>query len=169
MSIPSLFLTPYCRTQQFSHSLWSEDGVAIAVAGVIHHHARSLHQRITDGRPDKGEAGLFQPLTHRFGLWGNRRDFAAILEMIDFRHPADERPEEFHRVFQRHPGLGVAPGGSEFQAVADDPGIEHQLVDLCIAHLRHALHIEAEQNLAITLALLQDGDPGQAGLEPFEQ
>lgn len=89
--------------------------------------------------------------------------------MIDPGHPADERPEECHRVLQRHPGLGIAPGGSEFQAVADDPGIEHQLVDLCIAHLRHALHIEAEQHLAITLALLQDGDPGQAGLEPFEQ
>lgn len=89
--------------------------------------------------------------------------------MIDFRYPADERPEEFHRVFQRHPGLGVAPGGSEFETVADDSGIKHQLVDLCIAHLRHALHIETEQYLAITLALLQDGDPGQAGLEPFEQ
>lgn len=136
---------------------------------MIHDHARSLHQRIADGRPDKGEAGLFQAAAHRLGLRSDRRDLAAVLEMIDFRHSANERPEELHRVFQRQPGLGVAPGGSEFQAVADDSGIEHQFVDLRIAHLRHALHIEAEQHLAITLALLQDGDPGQAGLEPFEQ
>lgn len=89
--------------------------------------------------------------------------------MIDPGHPVDERPEKGHRVFELHPGLGIAPGGLEFQPIADDPRIEHQLIDFGVAHLRHPLHIEAEQHLAITLALLQDGDPGQAGLEPFEQ
>lgn len=89
--------------------------------------------------------------------------------MIDDRLATDERPEQRHRVLQCQPGLGIPAGGVEFEAVADDPRIEHQFVDFGVAHLRHALHVEAEQHLAITLAFAQHGDPGQPGLEPFEQ
>lgn len=143
--------------------------VAVTVLSVIHDHARGLHQRVTNGRSDKGEAGLFQALAHcqRFG--GDRRDFAAILEMVDDRFVADKRPEECHRVFQRQPGLGIAPGGIEFEAVADDPGIKHQFGDFRVTHLRHTLHVEAVQHLAVALAFAQHGDPGQPGLEPFKQ
>jgi len=143
--------------------------VAVAVLSVIHDHARGLHQRVANGRADEGETGLFQGLAHcqRFGR--DRRDFAAILEMIDDRAIADKRPEKRHRVFQRQPGLGIAPGGIEFETVADDPRIEHQFSDFGVAHLRHTLHIEAVQHLAVALAFAQHGDPRQPGLEPFEQ
>ncbi len=143
--------------------------VAVAVLGVVHDHARGLHQRVANGRADERESGLFQAFAHRQRFGGDRRDFAAILEMIDGRLVADERPEEPHRILQRQPGLGIAAGGIEFEAVADDPRIEHQLVDFSVAHLRHALYVEAEQHLAITLAFAQHGDPRQPGLEPFEQ
>ncbi len=143
--------------------------VAVAVLSVVHDHARGLHQCVANGRADERESGLFQGFAHRQRFGGDRRDFAAILEMIDDRLVTDERPEERHRVLQRQPGLGITPGGVEFQAVADDPRIEHQFVDFSVAHLRHALYVEAEQHLAITLALAQHGDPGQPGLEPFEQ
>lgn len=143
--------------------------VAVAVPGVIHDHARGLHQRVANGRADEGEAGLFQAFAHRHGFRSNGRDFAAILEMIDDRLVTDERPEEPHRILKRQPGLGIAPGGIEFEAVANDPRIKHQFVDFGVAHLRHALYVEAEQHLAITLALAQHGDPGKPGLEPFEQ
>lgn len=143
--------------------------VAVTVLSVIHDHARSLHQCVANGWADEGETGLFQGLAHgqRFGR--DRRDFAAILEMIDDRAVADKRPEKRHRVFQRQPGLSIAPGGIEFEAVADDPRIEHQFSDFGIAHLRHTLHVEAVQHLAVALALAQHGDPRQPGLEPFEQ
>ncbi len=143
--------------------------VAVAILGVVHDHARGLHQRVANGRADEGEAGLFQRFAHRQRLGGDRRDFAAILEMIDDRSVANERPEERHRILQRQPGLRIAPGSVEFQAVADDARVEHQFIDLGVAHLRHALHIEAEEHLTITLALAQHGDPRQPGLEPFEQ
>ena len=143
--------------------------VAVAVAGVIHDHARGLHQRVANGRADERETGLFQSFAHRQRFGGDRRDFAAILEMIDDRLVVNERPKEGHRILQRQPGLGIAAGGVEFEAVADDPRIEHQFVDFGVAHLRHALHVEAEQHLAITLAFAQHGDPRQASLEPFEQ
>lgn len=143
--------------------------VAVAVLSVIHDHARGLHQRVADGRANEGETGLFQAFAHGHGLRGDRRDFAAILEMIDHRAVIHKRPEEGHRILQRQPGLGVAPGGVELEAVADDPRIEHQFIDFRVAHLRHALYVEAEQHLAISLALAQHGDPRQPGLEPFEQ
>lgn len=143
--------------------------VAVAILGVVHDHARGLHQRVANGRADEREPGLFQGFAHRQCFGGDRRDFAAILEMIDDRLIANERPEQRHRVLQRQPGLGITAGGVEFEAIADDPRIEHQFVDFGVAHLRHALHVEAEQHLAITLTLAQHGDPRQPGLEPFEQ
>lgn len=143
--------------------------VAVAILGVIHNHARGLHQCVANGRTDEREPGLFQGFAHRQRFGGNRRDFAAILEMIDDRLVVHERPEQRHRILQRQPGLGITTGGVEFEAIADDPRIEHQFVDFGVAHLRHALHVEAEQHLAITLAFAQHGDPRQPGLEPFEQ
>ncbi len=143
--------------------------VAIAILRVVHDHARGLHQRVTNGWADEREAGLFQAFAHIHGDWRYRRHFAAILEMIDHRCAADEGPEKRHRVFQRQPGLGIASGRVEFEAITDDAGIEHQFIDFGVAHLRHALYVEAEQHLAITLTFTQHGDPGEAGLEPFEQ
>lgn len=143
--------------------------VAVAIASVIHDHARGLHQRVANGRPDERETGFFQAFAHFHGGRRHGRDFAAILEMIDHRLATDERPEEFHRVLQRQPGLGIAPGRVELEAVADDARIEHQLVDFGIAHLRHALDIKTKQHLTIMLAFAQHGDPGKPGLEPFEQ
>ncbi len=144
-------------------------GVAVAVLGVVHDHAGGLHQGVADGWPDEGEPGFLQAFAHRQRLGRNSRHFGAILEMIDDGFIADERPEERHRVFQRQPGLGIATGGLELETVADDAGVEHQLIDLRVAHLCHALHIKAVQHFTIALAFAQNGDPGQPGLEPFEQ
>lgn len=143
--------------------------VTITVLGVVHDHSRSLHQRITNGRADERETRLFQAFAHLYRDRCDGRNLTTVLEMIDHRCVADERPEKRHRVLQRQPGLGIAPGRVEFQAVADDAWIEHQFIDFGIAHLRHALYVEAEQHLAITLTFTQHGDPRKAGLEPFEQ
>ncbi len=126
--------------------------VTVAILSVVHDHARGLHERIADGRPDEREAGFLERFAHGFGLWRNRRNLAAILEMIDLGHAADKPPEQPHRVLQRQPGCGIAPGGIEFQAVAHDAWVEHQLLDLGIAQLRQALGIKTEQDLSIMLA-----------------
>jgi len=126
--------------------------VTVAVLGVVHDHPRGLHERVADGRPDEGETGFLEGFAHGLGLRRNRRDLAAILEMVDPGYAADKRPEQPHRVLQRQPGRGIAPGGIEFQAVAHNAWIEHQLLDLGIAQLRQALGIKAEQDLSIMLA-----------------
>lgn len=134
--------------------------VAIAILRVVHDHARSLHQRIANGRTNEGEAGFLQAFTHRHRLRRDGRHFAAILEMIDFRHTTDKGPEKRHRILQRQPGLGIASGGIELEAIADDARIEHQFIDFRIAHLRHALHVEAVHHLPVMLAFAQHSDPG---------
>ncbi len=74
--------------------------VTVAVLSVVHDHARGLHERVADGRPDEGEAGFFQGFAHRFSLGRNRRDFAAILEVIDLGHATDKRPEHACRILK---------------------------------------------------------------------
>ncbi len=143
--------------------------VAIAIPGVVHDHARGLHQRVTNSRADEREAGLFQAFAHLHGGRRHGRYFTAILEMIDHRLAVNEGPEKLHRILQCQPGLGVAPGRIEFEAIANNARIEHQFIDFRIAHLRHPLYVEAEQHLAISLTFTQHGDPGKARLEPFEQ
>ncbi len=136
---------------------------------MVHDHARGLHQRVANRRADEREAGLFQAFAHFHGGRRDGRNFAAILEMIDHRRTADERPEKRHRVLQRQPGLRITPGRVELEAVADDARVEHQFIDFRVAHLRHALYIKPKHHLAIMLAFAQHSDPGKTGLEPFEQ
>jgi hypothetical protein len=42
--------------------------------------------------------------------------------MVDLRRAADERPQPLGRVIHSQPGLGIAPRGLEFEAIADDAG-----------------------------------------------
>ncbi len=126
--------------------------VTVAVLSVVHDHARGLHEGVANGRPDEGETGFFQGLAHGFGFGRDRRDFAAVLEVIDLGFAADEGPEQTHRVLQRQPGSGVAPSGVKLQAVAHDARIEHQRVYLGVAQLGQPLRIKPEQDLPIMLA-----------------
>ncbi len=126
--------------------------VTVAVLSVVHDHARGLHEGVANGRSDEGESGFFQGFAHGFGLGRDRRDFAAVLEVIDLGFAADEGPEQTHRVLQRQPGCGIASGGIEFQAITHDARIEHQRFDLGVAQLGQPLRIKTEQDLPIMLA-----------------
>ena len=126
--------------------------VTVAVLSVVHDHARGLHERVANGRPDEGETGFFQGFAHGFSLGRDRRDFAAVLEVIDLGFAADEGPEQAHRIFQRQPGRGIEAGGVEFEAVAYDARIEHQRFDFIVGQPRQTLRIKAEQDLSIMLA-----------------
>ena len=126
--------------------------VTVAVLSVVHDHARGLHERVANGRPDERETGFFQGFAHGFSLWRNGRDLAAILEVIDLGHAADKRPEQANRVFQGQPGSGVAAGGVELEAIAYDARVEHQCFDLSVGQSRQTLGIKTEQDLPIMLA-----------------
>lgn len=126
--------------------------VTVAVLSVVHDHARGLHERVANGRPDEGETGFFQGFAHGFGLGCNRRHFAAVLEVIDLGMATNKGPEQPHRVLQRQPGGGIAAGGVELQAIAHDARILHQRFDLSIGQPRQPLSIKTKQDLSIMLA-----------------
>lgn len=126
--------------------------VTVAVLGVVHDHARGLHEGVTDGRADKGEAGFLECFAHGFSLRRDRRDLAAVLEMVDLGHAADKRPKQPHRVLQRQPGRSVAPGGVELEAVTHNAWIEHQCFDLSVGQLCQTPGIKTKQDLSIMLA-----------------
>ncbi len=126
--------------------------VTVAVLGVVHDHAAGLHEGVANGRPDESETGFFQGFAHSLSFRGNRRYFAAVLEMIDLGHAANERPEQTHRIFESQPGSGIAAGGVELQAIAHDTRIEHQGFDFSIGQHRQPLRIKAKQDLSIMLA-----------------
>ncbi len=144
-------------------------GIPITIDGMVHHHPGRLHVGVADSRADEGEPGFFQGLAHRLGFRSDGRDFTAILEMVHFWRACDERPDKRDRVFQPQPGLGVLARGVEFEAIANDAGFKHQVFDLSVSHGCDPAYVEVEHHFTIAGAFLQNGDPRQAGLEPFEQ
>ena len=52
--------------------------------------------------------------------------------------------------------------------MADDAGIAEQPLDLGLVEIGDLVEIETGESRAEILALAQDGQPGQAGLEAFE-
>ena len=90
----------------------------------------------------------------------------------DDRLVVDLRPEPFGEAavlfLDREEGARVERDGFQFAAMADHAGIRHQSVDLLGVEARDLTRIEVRERLSIVITLLQDGDPGQAGLRAFE-
>lgn len=153
---------------------WEQSGlgqlrIPIAINGMVHHHPGGLHVRVADSRANEGEPSLLHSLAHGFSFGSDGRHFTAVLEMVDLGFAADEGPDEGNRVFQTQPCLGVLARGIEFEAIANDAGLKHQCLDFGVGHGGNPTHVKVVHHLAVTCAFFQNGDPRQAGLEPFEQ
>ncbi len=73
---------------------------------------------------------------------------------------------EFSAQLQQAPG--VADGRFDLAPVPHDARIGQQALDVRRAEIRHLLGIELREAGTEGLALVQDGDPAQAGLEAFQ-
>src|SRR5690606_36672046 len=62
----------------------------------------------------------------------------------------------------------IVDGRDDLAAMADNPGIGKQPFYIVIGELRDPVEIEAFEGFAEVLALAQDGQPGQAGLESLQ-
>src|SRR6267378_3390177 len=65
--------------------------------------------------------------------------------------------------------LRVGDGGFDLAAVAHDAGVAEQPLDVALAESRDARGIESAERAAERLALAQDGDPREPGLEGVER
>ena len=116
-------------------------------------------RRSLESACDAGEVGmaLTASCVRRFGP--TRR--------LGFEAPDVGRQRaEFHAQFEH--ALGVVDRGADLACVAHDAGIAQQALDVGLVKRRHPLGVELGEGAPEGLALVQDGEPGQARLEAFQ-
>ena len=121
----------------------------------------------TNLKPRPGE--LLRDLARQRGL---RRHLRGGAEIVDLRLAVDEVPQQprearalLHDV---EPGARGEHRALDLHAVAHDAGVLHQPLDLLRRVARDLLRLETVEGAAEIVALAQDGDPRQAGLEAVE-
>lgn len=109
--------------------------MAEAICGVVIDHADGLHEGVADGGADEAEAAFFQVFAHGVGYWREcrkaREFFPIILQWLAVYEVPDVHVEGAEFFLDLQEGLGVADGGFDFQAVADDAGIFEQHIVYC--------------------------------------
>ena len=97
---------------------------------------------------------------------------ALVRKRLTFGCAVDEVPQQLGeaRPFLHHVEIGARGGDRalDLGAVAHDAGILHQRGGLALAVARDDGRLEVVEGAAEILALAQDGDPGEPGLEAVE-
>jgi len=139
---------------------------------VIIHHADRLHQRVADGRADKGEAKpleiaaqqvrrvrprghLLQPaprvLPRRAVYVAPQKGIERTVRLLDIEHAAR-----------------VADRGVDLEPVAHNAGVGQQTRRVGLAVPGDTRDVEAVERRAVVLAFAQDRQPTQSGLCALE-
>ena len=145
--------------------------VAKTADEMIVDHARGLHEGINGRRPDEAEAFGLQSLGD--ALWTVGVSAGTVLKepAVDLRAAVDEVPQERREaraLLQLQVGPCVVDGGLDLQPVAHDAWVGHQPRNILGAIAGDALGVELVEGVAEVLALPEDGEPRQAGLEAFQ-
>ena len=139
---------------------------------MVVHQARGLHEGIDDHRTAEAKTPTFQGLGHGFGGGCLGRCLPDRGPGILHRPSVDEVPQErgegLAALAHVQIGPGAADGGLDLGPAPHDAGIPQKARHIRLAVAGHALGIKAVEGGAEGLALLQDGDPGQPGLEPVQ-
>src|SRR5262249_52259416 len=144
----------------------------MATHHVVVDHAGRLHEGIDDAGPDELEAAPRQLFGHRARYRRLRRHLRGRAETVDLGPAADELPKEPREARPFLYDVEIGPRGEDraldLHAVAHDARVLHQLLDLLRRVARDLLRLEAVEGAAEILALAQDSDPRQPGLEAVE-
>src|SRR3954470_3170000 len=146
--------------------------VTMAVDEMIVDHAGRLHEGIDDRRADEFEAARGQLLGDLHGERRRGRYAHGGLEMIDLGPSVHEVPQEFREagalLHDVEIGFRARYRAVDLGLVAHDPGIVHQRVNFLLVVACDLFRLEIVEGFAKIVALAQDRDPGQAGLETVE-
>src|SRR5579864_6862945 len=139
---------------------------------VVVHHADRLHEGIDDGRPAKFEAAARKLLRDLAGKLGLGRYLLDAAQAIDLGAAVDEVPQELREarafVHDREPGARGKDRPLDLETIAHDALVLHQSLDLFGRVASDLGGFEGVEGAAEIIALAQDGDPGEAGLEAVE-
>src|SRR6476469_7626000 len=146
------------------------DGLPDPAGGeVIVDDAARLHGRVDGRRADELEAGVLQPLGQGGGF--RRRSEPVTVARrrgVLGRGVAPEELLERLRVPQGHRCARVRDRRLDLPAVPDDRGIRYKPLDVPLVERGDAIRIEPVERRPEALALAQDRQPAETGLEAFE-
>jgi hypothetical protein len=131
--------------------------------------ADGLQVGLDDRRADELHAATLELLGD---LFGERRGRLRLARASHDGFVVDVRPQPFREaavlLLDREEGARVEGDGLEFAAVADESRVLHEGGDFLVVEAGEFADIEARERFPIVLTLLQDGDPGEAGLRALE-
>ncbi len=146
--------------------------MAKAVDRVIVDHSRGLHEGVANRRSDEAKTTLFQRLAHgvrfRAGCGNILQGAAGIDLRLAFNKLPNVTGEAAAFLLYGQKGPGIADGGFDFQAIADDPLIAEQFFDLFVVVASDLFRIEIVERGAKSFALAKDDLPAQAGLRGIQ-
>ena len=141
-----------------------------AAVEVVVDDADRLHQRVGRGRADEAEAAPLELLRQRLRLGRRGRDVGAGPRRALAIGPErpDERRSDSPPAASSRAARGVGDRRLDLGPVADDPGVGEQALDVALAEPGDALDVEAVERVAEVLALAQDREPREPGLERLQ-
>src|SRR4051812_22693881 len=97
-----------------------------AVDGVVVHHSRRLHERVTDGGAHEAKAALLQVLAHGIGLGRRRGDLAMAAVSLKWRTSNEAPDESIERTFLANDAQergSVRDRALDLEPVPNDAGV----------------------------------------------
>ncbi len=146
--------------------------VTEAADEVVVEEARGLHESVDDGGAAEGEAFFLQVFRNALRQRRFRRHLFDARKTVLLRAAVEIFPEivgEAFALLDFQIGARARDRALDLHAVAHDAFVLHQAFDLLGREAHDLLGLEPGERLPEIVALAQDGDPGEAGLETVEQ
>jgi hypothetical protein len=129
-----------------------------------------LHQRVCGRRPDEPKAAPFE-LAGQGGRLGGRprevRAEAGRVPPLGAEGP-DQLRQRLTHLAEAQRGAGILDRGLDLGAIADDPLVGQQPLQVCVTEGRDAANLESGECGSEGLALAKDRQPREAGLERLQ-
>lgn len=136
-------------------------------------HAGCLHMGVDNGRANEGETPLLQVPADGVGYRTGGRDLFHRPPVILYGLAVHEPPYVVGKAsalllnFEKRACVGA--GTIYLTAIANDPGVLKQGIQLPVFVARNFIRVETVEKFSIALPLSQDRDPGEASLCPLEK
>src|SRR6476646_4350470 len=139
---------------------------------MIVHHSGSLHQRVTNGRPDKFESAPLEVAAHCIGFRCARGHLSHPTPAILLRLAADKTPKISVKAPKLLPngekGFRILDSRSNLEPVSHDPGVGEKAFHIARTVACDFLRAKSIKRLSIVLSFVKNRGPAQASLRPFQ-
>src|SRR5687768_7331982 len=146
--------------------------IAEAVRGVVVDESHRLHEGVTDRRADELESPPEEIAAESVRFHGTGRNLPERTPATHERRSANEVPdigvEAAELLLNGKEGLRISNSAFDLEAVANNPRVPQQPLHSRRREPRNLRRIEVQERITITLALLQNGLPAEAGLRSFQ-